>query len=145
MQFSLTVYYILDKRLLIHVLGNNRMYDPACFTSITNVEKTVMHYSTESMKKITFGLIERIQVLHCKSIKHGATKHHKHVSMPAYNSLLASVILRGGKICTHKTIPLAIWILLILYARRVSTQLTLKKTPGFDLIPFSYIKSVEIN
>lgn len=51
MQFSLTLYYILDKRLLIHVLGKNRMYDLACITSITNVEKTVMHYSRESMKK----------------------------------------------------------------------------------------------
>lgn len=50
MQFSLTLYYILDKRLL-HVLGKNKMYDLACCTSITNVEKTVMHYSRESMKK----------------------------------------------------------------------------------------------
>lgn len=125
------------------------MYDLACFTSITNVEKTVMHYSRESMKKITFGLIQSIQVLHCKSIKHGATKHHKHVSMPAYKSLLASVILEGKNICTHKTIhktiPLAIWILLILYARHISTQLTFKKTLELDLTPFNYIKSVEIN
>lgn len=51
MQFSSTLYYILDQRLLIHVLGKNRMYDLVCFTSITNVEKTVMHYSRESMKK----------------------------------------------------------------------------------------------
>lgn len=113
MQFSSTLYYILDQRLLIHVLGKNRMYDLVCFTSITNVEKTVMHYSRESMKKITFGLIQRIQVLHCKSIKHGATKHHKHVSMPAYKSLLASVILEGENIYTHETVPLAMWILLI--------------------------------
>lgn len=60
-------------------------------------------------------------------------------------SLLASVILEGGNICTHKTISLAIWILLISYARHISTQLTFKKTLEFDLIPFSYIKSVEIN
>lgn len=131
MQFSLTLYYILDKRL-IHVLAKNRMYDLACFTSITNVEKTVTHYSRESMKKITFGLIQRIQVLHCKSIKHGATKHHKHVFMPAYKSLLANVILEGENICTHKTTPLAIWILLILYACHISTQLTFKKTLEFN-------------
>lgn len=97
MQFSLPLYYILNKRLLIRYLGKNRKYDLARFTSITNAEKTVMHYSREHEKKITFGLIQRIQVLHCKSIKHGATKHHKHVSMPAYKSLLASVILEGEK------------------------------------------------
>lgn len=51
MQFSLTLYYILNKKLRIRVLGKNRMYDLACFTSITNVEKTVMHYSREGMKK----------------------------------------------------------------------------------------------
>lgn len=96
MQFSLTLYYILDKRLLIHALGKNRMYGLACFTSITTVEKTVMHYSREHEKN-TFGLIQRIQVLHCKSIKHGATKHHKHVSMPAYKSLLASNFRVAGK------------------------------------------------
>lgn len=104
MRFSLTLHYILDKRL-IHVLSKNRMYDLACFTSIKNVEKAVMHYSRKSMKKITFGLIQRIQVLHCKSIKHGATKHHKHISVPAYKSLLASIIFEGGNICTHKIIP----------------------------------------
>lgn len=105
MQFSLTLHYILDKRL-IHVWSKNRMYDLACFTSIKNVEKAVMHYSRKSMKKkITFGLIQRIQVLHCKSITHGATKHHKHISVPAYKRLLASIILEGGSICTHKIIP----------------------------------------
>lgn len=66
-------------------------------------------------------------------------------SMPAYKSLLASVILEGGDICTHKTIPLAIWILLILYARHISTQLTFKKTLEMDLIPFNYIKSAKID
>lgn len=50
MQFSLTLHYILDKRL-IHVLSKNRMYDLACFTSSKNVEKAVMHYSRKSMKK----------------------------------------------------------------------------------------------
>lgn len=50
MQFSLTLYYILNKRLLIHDLGKNRKYDLARFTSITNVEKTVMHYSREHEK-----------------------------------------------------------------------------------------------
>lgn len=52
MQFSLTLYYILNKRLLIHDLGKNRKYDLARFTSITNVEKTVMHYSREHEKKL---------------------------------------------------------------------------------------------
>lgn len=65
--------------------------------------------------------------------------------MPVYKSLLASVILEGENICTHKTIPLAIWILLILYTCHISTQLTFKKTLEFNLIPFSYIKSVEIS
>lgn len=52
MQFSLTLHYILNKRLLIHDLGKNRKYDLARFTSITNVEKTVMHYSREHEKKL---------------------------------------------------------------------------------------------
>lgn len=68
---------------------------------LLQTQKRLSCTTVQSMKKITFGLIQRIQVLHCKSIKHGATKHHKHVSMPAYKSLLASVILEGGKIYVH--------------------------------------------
>lgn len=64
---------------------------------LLQTQKRLSCTTVESMKKITFGLIQRIQVLHCKSIKYGATKYHKHVSMSAYKILLASGVLEGGK------------------------------------------------
>ncbi|TFK01498.1 suppression of tumorigenicity 5 protein [Platysternon megacephalum] len=94
------------------------------------------------MRKITFGLIQKIiQVLHCKSFKRGATKHYKNVSMPAYKSSLASVILEKS-ICTCETIPLATWIQLILYVNQVSTPPRFKRCLEFGLTLISYIISL---
>lgn len=56
---------------------------------------------------------------------------------------LTRIVLEGRNVCTHETIPLAIWILLIYMPRIYATAS--QETSWIGLILFSYIKSVEIN
>lgn len=109
MQFSLTLHYILNKRL-VHSLGKTELVIWFVLHLLQMYKKLSCTTVDKQHEKITFGLIQKIiEVLHCKSFKRGATKHYTNVSMPAYKSSLASVILEKS-IYTCGTIPLATWI-----------------------------------